>query len=248
MVDKTHFRSLVGNIPYLIVTRPDIMFVASLLSRFMHSPSHLYLGATKKVMRYLQGTLKLEIKYFKNIGVKPIGHCDSDWGGCVDDMKSASSYAFSLGSDIISWVSKKQGSMTQSFAKAKYISASLATSQVIWLSRILEDNKEKQNEATDLLCDNKSAIVIAKNYVFHSRTRHIAVKYHFIKEAISNGEIQLMYCKSKERLTDIFTKALPLAKLVHFQKLLGVEEHHSSIAFGEACSLPKALGWRGTSH
>ena len=82
--------------------------------------------------------------------------------------------------------------MAQSFAKAEYISASLATSQAIWLRRILEDIKEKQNEATDLLCDNKYAIAIAKNYVFHSRTRHIVVKYHFIKEAILDGVVQLM--------------------------------------------------------
>ena len=94
------------------------------------------------------------------------------------------------------------------------------------LRRILEDIKEKQNEATYLLYDNKYAITITKNYVFHSRTRHIAVKYHFIKEAISHGEVQLMYCKSEEQIADIFTKALPLEKFVHFRKLLGVEEHH----------------------
>ena len=102
----------------------------------------------------------------------------------------------------------------------------MATSQAIRLRRILEDIKEKQNEATYLLCDNKFAIAIAKNYVFHSRTRHIAVKYHFIKEDISNGEVQLMYCKSENQVADIFAKALPLEKLVHFRKLLGVEEHH----------------------
>ncbi|KAL6320112.1 hypothetical protein AAG906_004621 [Vitis piasezkii] len=226
MVDETHFRSLVGNLLYLTATRPDIMFAASLLSRFMHYPSHLHLGAAKRVLRYLHGTVELGIKYFRNIEVKLIGHCDSDWGGCIDDMKSTSGYAFSLGSGVISWVSKKQGSVAQSSAEAEYISASLATSQAIWLRRILEDIKEKQNEATYLLCDNKSAIAIAKNYVFHSRTRHIAVKYHFIKEAISDGEVQLMYCKSEEQVADIFTKALPLEKLVHFRKLLGVEKHH----------------------
>ncbi|KAL6327560.1 hypothetical protein AAG906_021850 [Vitis piasezkii] len=170
MVDETHFRSLVGNLLYLIATRPDIMFAASLLSRFMHYPSHLHLGAAKRVLRYLQGTVELGIKFFRNIEVKLIGHCDT----------------------------------------------SLATSQAIWLRRILEDIKKKQNEATYLFCDNKSAIAIAKNYVFHSRTRHIAVKYHFIKEAISDGEVQLMYCKSEEQVADIFTKALPLEKLVHF--------------------------------
>ena len=197
MVDETHFRSLVGNLLYLTATRPDIMFAASLLSRFMHYPSHLHLGAAKRVLRYLQGTVELGIKYFRNIEVKLIGHCDSDWDGCIDDMKSTSGYAFSLGSGVISWVSKKQGSVAQSSAEAEYISASLATSQAIWLRRILEDIKEKQNEATYLLCDNKSAIAIAKNYVFHSRTRHIVVKYHFIKETISNGEVQLM--KGKQR-------------------------------------------------
>ena len=96
--------------------------------------------------------------------------------------------------------------MAQSSAEAEYISASLATSQAIWLRRILEDIKEKQNEATYLLCDNNSAIAIAKNYVFHSRTRHIAVKYHFIKEVILDGEVPLMYCKSEEQVADIFTK------------------------------------------
>ncbi|RVW80365.1 Retrovirus-related Pol polyprotein from transposon RE1 [Vitis vinifera] len=197
MVDETHFRSFVGNLLYFTATRPDIMFAASLLSRFMHYPSHLHLGAAK-----------------------------DDWDGCIDDMKSTSGYAFSLGSGAISWVSKKQGLVAQSSAEAEYISASLATSQAIWLRRILEDIKEKQNEATYLLCDNKSAIAIAKNYVFHIRTRHIAVKYHFIKETISNGEVQLMYCKSEEQVADIFTKALPLEKLVHFRKLLGLEKHH----------------------
>ena len=78
MVDETHFRSLVGNLLYLTTTRPDIMFVASLLSRFMHYPSHSHLGTAKRVLRYLQGTVKLGIKYFRNIEVKLIGHCDSD--------------------------------------------------------------------------------------------------------------------------------------------------------------------------
>ncbi|RVW99106.1 Retrovirus-related Pol polyprotein from transposon RE1 [Vitis vinifera] len=144
MVDETHFRSLVGNLLYLTATRPDIMFAASLLSRFMHYPSHLHLGAAKRVLRYLQGTVELGIKYFRNIEVKLISHCDSDWGGC---------------------------SVAQSSAEAEYISAPFATSQAIWLRRILEDIKEKQNEATYLLCDNKSAIAIAKNYVFHSRLK-----------------------------------------------------------------------------
>ncbi|RVW16037.1 Retrovirus-related Pol polyprotein from transposon RE2 [Vitis vinifera] len=182
MVDETHFRSLVGNLLYLTATRPNIMFAASLLSRFMHYPSHLHLGAAKRVLRYLQGTVLY------------------------------------LGSQK---------------SKAQWLNHLLKQSifQLHWhFSRhMVEKNFRRhqgEDEATYLLCDNKSAIAIAKNYVFHSRTRHIAVKYHFIKEAISDGEVQLMYCKSEEQVADIFTKALPLEKLVHFLKLLGVEEHH----------------------
>ena len=98
--------------------------------------------------------------------MKLIGHCDSDWGGYIDDMKSMSGYAFSLASSVISWVSKKQGSVAQSSIEVEYILASLAAFQAIWFRRILEDIKEKQIEATYLLCDNKFAIAIAKKLCF----------------------------------------------------------------------------------
>lgn len=225
-VDETLYRSLVGNLLYLTSTRPDIMFASSLLSRFMHCPSHFHLGAGKRVLRYLQGTLNYGIKYYKNVNVKLTGFCDSDWGGCVDDMKSTSGYAFSLGSGIFSWASKKQQTVAQSSAEAEYISASLATSQAIWLRRILEDVKEKEEEGTDLFCDNKSAIAMANNPVYHSRTRHIAIKYHFIREAITNGDIKLKYCKSEDQVADIFTKALSPGKFQQLRELLGIKEHH----------------------
>ncbi|KAG6493392.1 hypothetical protein ZIOFF_048375 [Zingiber officinale] len=117
----------------------------------------------------------------------------SDLGGSLDDMKSTSGYCFSFGSAIFSWVSKKQQSVAQSSAEAEYISASVATSQAIWLRKILADLGHHQIEGTVLHCDNKSAIAMAKNPVHHNRTRHIALKHHFIRQAIEDKEIQLEF-------------------------------------------------------
>jgi hypothetical protein len=119
-------------------------------------------------------------------------------------MKSTSGYAFSLGSGVFSWSTKKQQSVAQSSAEAEYVSAALATSQAIWLTRILEDIGEKQEEAVHLHCDNKPAIAMAKNLVYHSRTRHIAIKHHFIREAIGEGKVELKFCRSEEQVANIF--------------------------------------------
>ncbi|KAG6534255.1 hypothetical protein ZIOFF_008141 [Zingiber officinale] len=159
--DVTHYRSLIGNLLYLTATRPDLMYAASLLSRFMQSPSHFHLGAAKRVLRYVQGTTDLGLSFQKNHALNLVGYCDSDLGGSLDDMKSTSGVA-------------------QSSAEADYISTSVATSQAIWLRRILADLGHHQIEGTVLYCDNKSAIAMAKNPVHHSRTRHIALKHHFI--------------------------------------------------------------------
>jgi hypothetical protein len=109
----------------------------------------------------------------------------------------------------IFWSSNKQQSVAQSSVEAEYVSATLTTSQAIWLRIILEDIGEKQEEAIHLHCDNKSAIAMAKNPIYHSKTRHIASKHHFIRKAIEEGEVELKFCKSKEQVADIFTKALP---------------------------------------
>jgi hypothetical protein len=127
---------------------------------------------------------------------------------------------------VFSWSSKKQQSVAKSSAEAEYVSVALATSQAIWLGRILEDIGEKQEEAVHLHCESKSVISMAKNPVYHSRTRHIAIKHHFIREAIEEGEVELKFCKSEEQVADIFIKALPKEKFRQFREALGVQEQH----------------------
>ena len=139
-------------------------------------------------------------------------------------MKSTSGYAFSLGSGMFSWASKKQATVAQSTAEAEYVAAAEATSQAIWLRRILEDMGEKQDEPTKINCDNKSAIAMAKNPVHHSRTKHIAIKYHFIREAEATKEIKLDYYTTEDQIADIFTKALLRPRFEELRAMLGVTE------------------------
>ncbi|KAL0300076.1 UNVERIFIED_CONTAM: Retrovirus-related Pol polyprotein from transposon RE2 [Sesamum calycinum] len=166
----------------------------------MQSPSQVHYAAAKRILRYLRGTKDFGIWYKSTNDAKLVGYTDSDWAGSVDDMKSTSGYTFSLGSGIFTWASKKQATVAQSSAEAEYIAAAATSNHAIWLRRILEDIGEKQEEPTTIYCDNKSAIAITKNPVQHSRTKHIDIKYHSLREATTRGEIELKYC-STERAT-----------------------------------------------
>ena len=224
LADGAAYRSLIGSLLYLTSTRPDLMFATSMLSRFMQNPSQVHFGAAKRVLRYVQGTLKFGILFKPCSYSKLIGYTDSDWAGSIDDMKSTSGYCFNLGSGVFSWGSKKQGSVAQSTAEAEYVAAANAVNQAIWLTRILEDMGAKQQLPVEIFCDNKSAIAMAKNPIYHSRTKHIAIKYHYLREVAAKGEIKLKFCKSEEQMADIFTKALPRDKFQKLRMMLGVSE------------------------
>ena len=221
--DEGLYRKIVGSLLYLTATRPDIMFPASLLARYMHNPSKNHFGAAKRVLRYIQGTIDFGIEYVTGKSALLIGYCDSDWSGSEEDMKSTSGYAFSFGSGAFSWALVKQHSVALSNAEAEYVSAAEATSQAIWLRFVLEDFGEEQATATTLFCDNTSAIALSKNPVFHQRNKHSRRKFHFIRDAIQEGEIDLVYCKGEEQIADIFTKALSKVRFSYLRSLLGVK-------------------------
>ncbi|KAL5729604.1 hypothetical protein ACHQM5_002532 [Ranunculus cassubicifolius] len=220
--DAKTYRSLVGSLLYLTNTRPDIEYSVSLLSRFMHEPSNLHFSAAKRILRYLQGTKNLGLKYMKEDDTKLAGFTDSDWAGSVDDRKSTSGYVFRLGSKVISWSSKKQQTIALSSAEAEYIAATDATCEAAWLRRILTDLQQEDEAPTTIHCDNKSAIAMTKNPVFHSRSKHIEIKHHFIRDYVSKGEIQLEYVNTNEQLADIFTKAISTEKFNYFRECLKI--------------------------
>ncbi|XP_022875774.1 uncharacterized protein LOC111394250 [Olea europaea var. sylvestris] len=185
-VDATLYRKLIGSLIYLN-TRPDITQSVSLLSRFMNEPSKNHFTAAKRILRYLKGTKNQGIEFKKENNFNLVGYTDSDWAGSLVDRKSTSGYIFCLGTNIISWSSRKQRSIALSSAEAEYIAAADAACEAVWLRRILKDLMIEQQEPTTIHCDNMSAIAMTKNPVFHARSKHIELRHHFIRDLIDLG-------------------------------------------------------------
>ena len=135
-------------------------------------------------------------------------------------------YAFSLGTATVAWSSKKQPIVALSSTEAEYRGATVATCKVIWLKRLLRDLHVEVSDLTTIYCDNLSSIHLAKNPVFHARTKHIEVHYHFVRERVLSGEVELVHVSTDRQIADIFTKPLGLDKLRHFSGALGL--HHST--------------------
>lgn len=230
-VDERMFRSLIGSLLYLTASRPDIMFAVSLLSRFMHCPSEIHFQAAKRILRYVKETVDYGIHYTAKCPVKLLGFSDSDWAGSDEEMRSTSGGCFTIGSGVITWLSKKQSVVAQSTAEAELVAANKNANQAIWLRKIMADLKLQQEAPTPLLIDNKATIAIVKNPVMHERTKHFKLKYQAIKYFELEGEIVTQYCSTDEQVADIFTKALSAPVFEKLRKLLGV----ASLGFKEEC-------------
>ncbi|EOY13165.1 Cysteine-rich RLK (RECEPTOR-like protein kinase) 8 [Theobroma cacao] len=185
------------------------------------------LVATRRILRYLKGTLDLGL-YFKHVNdIKLIGFSISDWASSVENSKNTLSYACHLGNAMFSWNSKKQEVVEQSTIEAEYIAVAIATNQAIWLRKLLGDLNFDQNDATELFVDNKSIIAIVKNPINNGKTKHIKVKLHTIGEDEKNGDVKFSCCTSNMQVANIFTKALPKTRFEQLRSMLGV--HKTSI-------------------
>nr|GEX62198.1 retrovirus-related Pol polyprotein from transposon TNT 1-94 [Tanacetum cinerariifolium] len=177
-------RSLIGRLIYLTQSRPDISVAVGVLSRFMHNLSRHHFGAAKRVLHYLSGTKNLEIWYRKSKEFKLTGFTDSDWAGAIEDRKSTSGSCFILGTSVVTWNSKKQETVALSTTEAEYVAATAASCQAVWLRRILSDLREEQFVPTEIYCDSRSAMMLARNLMYHGRTKHIKIKHHYIRELL----------------------------------------------------------------
>jgi hypothetical protein len=222
LIDATLYRQIIGSLMYLTNTRPDICFAVNTLSQFLVEPRRVHLVAAKHVMRYLKGTMDYGLSYDGDHDFTLSGYTDADWAGSVADRKSTSGCCFSLGSAMISWQSRKQSSIALSTVEAEYIAACSASCEAIWLRKLLTGLFDLEMRATAILCDNQSCIKMTENPVFHDRSKHIEIHYHFIRDMVQRGALKLQYISTDEQVADVLTKPLSRVKFEHFRDKLGI--------------------------
>ena len=222
-VDATQYRRIVGSLRYLVHTRPDLAFAVGYVSRFMERPTVEHQQAIKRILRYIAGTQDYGLRYARRPGsANLVGYCDSDLAGDIDTSKSTSGTMFVLGDCLVSWQSVKQRVVALSSCEAEYIAATSAATQALWLARLLSELLGKETGAFELRVDSKSALALAKNPVFHERSKHIRIKYHFIRSCLEEGSVKASYINTVDQLADILTKSLGRVKFLELRTRVGL--------------------------
>jgi hypothetical protein len=191
----------------------------------METPTEQHLQAVKGILRYVKGTMDHGLQYTKwEEGITITGYTDSDLANDINDRKSTGGMAYYVNGNLVAWASQKQRVVALSSCEAEFIAATMAACQGIWLRRLLSEITKQQVPTIALFVDNQSALELMKNPVFHGRSKHIDIRYHFIRECVENGEITVHHVCSKEQKADILTKALAKTKHEEMRILVGVKK------------------------
>ncbi|KAH9704158.1 hypothetical protein KPL70_011349 [Citrus sinensis] len=201
---------------------PDIAQVVGAVSRYMANPGGEHWIAVKRILRYIRGTSDVALCYGgSEFTVR--GYMDSDFARDLDKRKSTTGYVFTLAGAAVSWVSKLQTVVALSTTEAEYMAATQACKEAIWIQRLLEELGHKQQKIP-VFCDSQSALYIARNPAFHSRTKHIGVQYHFVREVVEDRSVDLQKIHTKENLADVLTKPINTDKFVWSRTSCGLAE------------------------
>ncbi|GJV16239.1 hypothetical protein Tco_1361562 [Tanacetum coccineum] len=192
-VDQTRFRSMVGSLMYLTASRPDLVFAVCMCARYQASPTKKHLEALKRVFWYLRGTINWGLWYPKDTAMALTAYADADHAGCQDTRR-----------------------------KAEYIAMSGCCAQILWMRSQLTDYGFAFNKIP-LYCDNRGAIALCCNNVQHSRSKHIDIRHHFIREQVEKGMVELYFVTTDYQLADIFTKTLPRERFEFLLPRLGMK-------------------------
>ncbi|UYV60287.1 hypothetical protein LAZ67_1000726 [Cordylochernes scorpioides] len=218
---KFPFREAVGSLMFAsCVSRPDITYAVSQVSKFLEYPGPAHCTTVKNIFRYLKGTPHKGILFTGQDQL--VGYSDSDFARDVDSRKSTTGYAFMMKGGTVSWASQRQPIIALSTTESEYIVACSAAKELIWIRRLLQGIGCDITKETELYIDNQAAIKLVENPVFHKRTKHIDVRYHFIRSKHEEGELKLHHVCSSEQLADIMTKPLPRNQFHYLRGLLNI--------------------------
>jgi hypothetical protein len=191
-IDPDAYRSMVGALQYLTFTRPDISFAVYQVCQYMSTPTTTHLAAAKRVLRYIRGTLHHGIEFTPG-PLTLSAYINADWAGDPDDCRSTSRLLVYLGNNAITWSAKKQPTMSRSSTQSEYRALAIASAKICWLSTLLKDLGIYIFDPPILWCDNVSALAIASNPVFHARTKHIEVDFHFVRERVLHKDVVVKF-------------------------------------------------------
>ena len=206
-----------------IVLRPDIGYAIGILSQFIQNPGQTHWEVLKWVISYLNTMKDLWLTFGRGLKLLVEGFCDADWVG-QKDQHSISGYLFFFGQGVVSWSSKKQHIIVLSSTELEYIAQMHAAKEALWLRSFIDEIQGLHERIITINCDNQGAITLAKDNKFHSQTKHIDLRYHFIREAVEDKKITMEYILTGENVADIFTKALARPKFVGMVEVLGLRE------------------------
>jgi histone deacetylase 1/2 len=192
--------------------------------QFLHAPTTEHWSAVKRILRYIQDTSKVGITFVRSSSTLLSAFSDADWAGSIDDRRSTGGFAIFIGSNLVSWSARKQATVSRSSTEAEYKALANATTELIWVEALLRELGVKLKEKPCLWCDNLGATYLSVNPVFHARTKHIEIDFHFVRERVAENLLDIKFISSKDQVADGFTKALPVKQLNEFKRNLNLSQ------------------------
>jgi histone deacetylase 1/2 len=189
--DATQYRSIVGALQYLTLTRPDIAFPVNKVCQFLHAPTTVHWAAVKRILWYIKQCTQLGLNIHRSMSTLVSAFSDADWAGNVDDRKSTGGFAVFIGSNLVSWSARKQATVSRSSTESEYKAMANTTAELMWVQTLLRELGVKSPQAAKLWCDNLGAKYLSANPVFHARTKHIEVDFHFVRERVSHRLLEI---------------------------------------------------------